>query len=93
MAFILALRYWALCGILGSFSMLNSLAFLRSVPALWMVAGAGVIGVLSFLRLFYGLIRWELRFDLRILEFGFHMFLLGAVSIIVVLAWMFRAYL
>lgn len=52
-----------------------------------------VVGLLSFLRLFWGLIRWEVQFDLRILEFGLHMFLLGAVSIVLVLVWLFRGYL
>lgn len=72
---------------------LNLSSVLGDLPVACVVAVAVVLGLLSFLRLFWGLIRWEMRFDLRILEFGFHMFLLGAVSIVVVLAWVFRAYL
>jgi hypothetical protein len=64
-----------------------------SVPVWWFAGGAVVIVVLSFLRLFWGLIRWEMRFDLRILEFGLHMFLLGAAAIVLLFVWLFRAYL
>ncbi|AIA56636.1 hypothetical protein [Acidithiobacillus caldus] len=39
-------------------------------------------------RLFYGLIRWESRWDIRILELGFHCFLLGILLTLIDMAWM-----
>jgi len=37
-----------------------------------------VVLLLIFFRMFYVLIRWEVGWDIRLLEFGFHAFLLGA---------------
>ena len=65
----------------------------HSAEALWLVGGLALVGMLSFLRLFWSLFRREVRFDLRIVEFGFQMFLLGAVVMALAMVWLFRAYL
>lgn len=56
-----------------------------------LIAGGVLIGTLSFFRVFWGLVRWEVRFDLRIVEFGIHLFLLGAICGAFVTVWVFRA--
>ncbi|OCX78068.1 hypothetical protein A6O24_05450 [Acidithiobacillus thiooxidans] len=44
-----------------------------------------VVLLLIFFRMFYVLIRWEVGWDIRLLEFGFHAFLLGAGVVVGVL--------
>ena len=41
--------------------------------------GIVVLALLLFLRFFWVLIRWEVRWDMRLLEFGMHAFLPGVL--------------
>lgn len=43
---------------------------------------------LVFIRMFFVIIRWEIRWDMRLLEFGFHSFLLGVLGTLVGLLYM-----
>jgi len=51
---------------------------------LWILIG---VGLLLFLRFFWVLIRWEVRWDARLLEFGIHAFLLGIILCLGLLFW------
>lgn len=43
---------------------------------------------LVFVRMFFVVIRWEIRWDMRLLEFGLHSFLLGAFGTMIALIYM-----
>jgi len=43
---------------------------------------------LIFIRMFFVVIRWEIRWDIRLLEFGFHSFLIGVFGTIIALMYM-----
>ena len=58
------------------------------MPDMILVIVAAVVLALVLGRLFYGLIRWEIRWDIRILEFGFHCFLIGILLTLILMAWM-----
>ncbi len=41
-----------------------------------------------FIRMIFVVIRWEIRWDIRLLEFGFHSFLIGVFGTIIALMYM-----
>lgn len=43
---------------------------------------------LIFVRLLFVVIRWEIRWDMRLMEFGFHSFLLGVFGTMIALIYM-----
>ncbi len=44
------------------------------------IAIAAAIALLVIIRLFFVVIKWEIRWDIRIFEFGIHCFLLGIIA-------------
>lgn len=54
-----------------------------SIPLIGIIFVALVI----FLKIFWTVIQWEVAFDMRMLSFGFHAFLLGAAVAVALLAW------
>ena len=52
------------------------------------IAIIAAILFLVFIRMFFVVIRWEIRWDIRLLEFGFHSFLIGVFGTIIALMYM-----
>ncbi len=56
-------------------------------PASIPLIGIILVALVIFLRIFWTVIQWEVAFDMRMLSYGFHAFLLGAAVTVALLAW------
>jgi len=46
---------------------------------------AAALLILLFARVAYGLIKWDIRFDIRIIELGFHCFVAGMLTALILM--------
>lgn len=54
------------------------------------IAIMAAILLLVFIRMFFLVVRWEIRWDMRLLEFGFHSFLIGVLGTMIALIYLGR---